>query len=85
MEENYGIYIIGAILLTWTIGVVCIILDFFVKPKTIYVKTYQRPSYPNTYNTKEDSYIILDHETNSPSNIHGSSSYIFESMDDSLT
>lgn len=84
MEQNYGIYMIGAILLTWTIGVVCIILDFFVKPKTIYVKTHQRPSYSNKYNT-EESYIILDNETNNPKNIHGSLSYIFESMDDSLT
>jgi len=77
MEENYGIYIIGAILLVWIIGVLCIVIDFFAKPKPIYVKTYKRPSYANKYNT-EDSYIILEHETNSNSNISSSSSCIFE-------
>lgn len=88
MEENYGIYIIAVILIVWIVGVVCIAIDFFAKPKSIYIKTktYKKPSYSNKYNTEEDSYIILDHEPNNPSNIHGSSSsYIFESMDDSLT
>lgn len=77
MEINYGAYIIGFICTIWILGVGCLLVDCFIKPKPVYMKVYKRPPYSKpAYKEPDDSYVIMDDD---PLNM---SSSIFDSMDD---